>query len=502
MQAVDVSDPAEPRLTGSVVVPLSGDVVAFFANEGALFVHDRRIPDDLNIANNVDTLRIVDVVDRDAPRLAGTFELSEGPLRYAGDGDTVVAFSSIEFTAQLHTIDVTDVDAPILAATVPLGGAVRGLAMRGDDVYLAAANSGFTVVDVARPESPLVVGHIEADASHSFEVELVLDKQRRTVWASDQSIIDVLGAPVISGSFSFERSGEEFRDASQLVGAGDGVVFVVDGGLRVVDVSDPAAPFLVQTLDNGAFQLELAADGRLYAGLADPLGGGVIGIFDVDNPASLVRVGSIVTGFFRALDVQGTQAVVTAGDGVSVFDIAGDDGVELGRFEVPRLRFGSVARVGDLLYVAADGNGGPPPDLRGLYVVDVGDPAAPVQVGFVPRDLTANRGIIGGLLVRDGVLYANWGGLRVFDLGDPVAPADLGTFGEAGALAFHDDDLLVISTFGVARYDLGGDKKSPRLLRTVLSDRPMRGPGIVDGDTLVAPGGSAIVFTLDLECGR
>ena len=112
------------------------------------------------------------------------------------------------------------------------------------------------------------------------------------------------------------------QDCPELVGACDtpgwavGVAvagsyaYVADigAGLRVIDVSDPAAPFEVGSYDTPGYAYGVAVAGS-YAYVADWTGG--LRVIDVSTPSAPVEVGSYLTpGYAYGVAVAGSYAYV------------------------------------------------------------------------------------------------------------------------------------------------------------------------------------------------
>jgi hypothetical protein len=163
-----------------------------------------------------------------------------------------------------------------------------------------------------------------------------------------------------------------------------------NAGLRVLDISDPAAPQEIGALDVPGQASDIYVVGK-YAYVAEEpdwdqdcecsVGGG-LRVIDVSDPAAPVKVGAY-TGY-------GCSRVYVAG---------------------------GHAYVGT--------------DYSGLLVLDVSDPAAPVAVGVYDM-----RDYVGGVYVAGNYAYVAWwqygtfgrhGGLRVVDISDPTTPREVGT---------------------------------------------------------------------------
>jgi hypothetical protein len=241
--------------------------------------------------------------------------------------------------------------------------------------YVAAGVAGLRVVDVSDPVAPVETGLYDtpggavAVAVHSYGASRRTEQQ----------------APL--------------RD-SIAGGPGDLYAYVADGdaGLRVVDVSDPAAPAEVGSYDTPgkAWDVVVASGpGGTLAYVADLDVSGVnngLRIIDVSDPAAPTQVGSYSAG----------GACWTWG----------------------------VAVVDNYAYIANFG--------CGLRIVDVSDPTAPAEVGVWygvdPISVT-----VAGKYAYVGAVSGY--GLRVLNVSDPVAPTEVGFYsalGQAGDMVVVD----------------------------------------------------------------
>lgn len=158
--------------------------------------------------------------------------------------------------------------------------------------------------------------------------------------------------------------------------------------LYVWDVGDPTAPTLVDSVSLDATQtndVKVSADGSLavvtHEGSTDGLNG--ITLLDLADPAHPSVIGRYTTGLERG-----------------VHNVWIEDG---------------------FVYVAQDG----PPGEGRLRILDVGDPAAPVEVAQV----TDPGSFVHDVFVRDGLAFVSFwdAGLVILDVGHGIAggtPAD------------------------------------------------------------------------------
>jgi len=212
-----------------------------------------------------------------------------------------------------------------------------------------------------------------------------------------------------------------------------GFAYVAAGttGLQVVDATDPAAPFIVGSLDTPGN----ANDVRVAGGLAFVADGDRgLQVIDVGVPTSPLLVGSVDTpGIATDLVVAGSRVYVADGAaGVAVIDVSVPSSpVHLGQVDTP----GNARGVdfGGGFVVVADATGG-------VHVVDVSNPFAPTIVGSVHTRGSSSHAA--DVAVRDRLAYVadgsdrTLGGLKAIDFSDPITPVVVGAtangFGLAG----------------------------------------------------------------------
>ena len=232
------------------------------------------------------------------------------------------------------------------------------------------------------------------------------------------------------------------------------LAYVADffAGLRVIDVSNPAAPVEVGFLDTGGLWFDVAVvDGMAYIA-----GGAGLHVIDVSNPASPVEVG--------VLDTPG--------------------------------RAKGLAVVGDVAYIADD---------TALRVIDVSNPAAPVELGSVDTPAFATS-----VSVVDGLAYVATSlldfGLRVIDVGNPAAPVELGGLGEDVVDVDVVGGLAYVATFtaaGLRIFDFGPEYVATKIIEANIDIKPGSDPNSInpslEGDLPVAILGTEVFNVADVD---
>ena len=163
-------------------------------------------------------------------------------------------------------------------------------------------------------------------------------------------------------------------------------------GLYVLDISDPASPVEVGSLDLPDNNTDLAVDGTTAYVIkqAAPFSGGTnVFIVDVTNPAAPSLIGSVgepsgTTEDWNGVAAQGGTLYVTRRGGMQIFDVSSPPfPVAQGFWPTPGWNGNSstdVAIIGNVAHVAVI--------FYSLYQIDVTNPSAPVELsgGVVGSD--------------------------------------------------------------------------------------------------------------------
>ena len=321
-------------------------------------------------------------------------------LAHSADGNTLY----VAFGATLGVLDVTDRTQPALRGGVaPLPPSpITGVVVNPGApryVYASVANWIF-VVDVAAPAAPVLVGQTLLSGSATgiaLSGNYLFAVGTGTMWVLN---VSAPAAPTPATTYALPTGTQP--NSITLDGAGHAFLGCSRAFLAL-DVTAPAAPLLLSNtpLTNNAFHVRTA--GR-YAYVAAELGG--LRIYDVSNPAAPALAG-VYAGYFRDVALDGTYALLDAYDfsGLSVVNVADPAHPTLVKAQaLPGGNAAEVDLVGGTLYVASL--------LLGVQAVDVSAVAAPALVGTYiaaqPTDL-----VVSGQRV---FAAAGFAGLLVYDV--------------------------------------------------------------------------------------
>ena len=315
----------------------------------------------------------------------------------------------VEGDAELHQIDVSTPGAFTSEAVYHAPSQITNLAATDHYLYLGLGAQGLLILEWSAGHAPhpvaAVAGEITAlavDGSHAY---LIRDNALVVVDVSVPATPRVVGALTLP------------NEAKAIVVSGSRVYVASSNWLMAVDVSDPAAPqSLGRYTDWRAYFSSLALDGGyvyLYNSNRQ-----LLYALDVSDPTAIQPVGSTFAAFFPVALRNGYAYLPSGETGLRIVDIT-DPGAmrDVGRYD--SINPGrALAATGDYVFLAA-------PDFD---VVDLSDPRLPQVVKSLPAAPNA-------IVIQDTVAYsAEARGLRLVDITNPAAPVELGFYPTATAL--------------------------------------------------------------------
>ena len=163
----------------------------------------------------------------------------------------------------------------------------ENITIRGKLAYVANHAAGLTIVDIADPAKPCIVGklnpHIDCDGLALWKNYAILYGH----WESRLVLVDITdpAKPHPTGIYQHDKG--SFNQGEVTVD-GDLAYCTSNNGLVIVNIADPACPKLVKSVDiRGGIRDVTVMDG--YAFLA--AGNQGIHVLDVSSPANPIEVG-------------------------------------------------------------------------------------------------------------------------------------------------------------------------------------------------------------------
>lgn len=435
LSVIDVTNPIAPVEIGSCAIPGPDGGQAVAAAGQTVYVASLR-----------GGLRVIDVTNPGAPVEVGFYQTSE----WAADVAVTGSYSYVATSTGrgLQVIDVANPATPVEVGSFAPPGYAFHVAAAGDYAYVVG-DYGLSVISVANPTMPVMVGVLG-----TYNTATDVDVAGGYAFVADSSGLRVIQVPATAfavGSSPPVEVGHYVAPggtAAHMAMAGHHA-YTVDykDRFRVIDLTNPAVPIEVSSLADIWRTSDVEAVGD-YAYLAASYPG--MQIIDVTNPAAPVEVGHCLDqGYPYGVTVSDNYAYVVDGYGVRVIDVTDrQNPTEIGNVNLPWMADDEISRsivvAGGYAYVAEAASHWRTRLYGGLWIVDVANPAAPVQVGFY------NLGTAGwGVAMAGSYAYVAYeSGLRVIDVSIPSAPASAGTLALSGARSIAVEGLHAYITTG------------------------------------------------------
>ena len=392
LQVIDLSDPQSPVLLatvdtpGSAVEVVASGVHAYLADEGG-------------------GVWIVNVADPSAPTIAAhipPWGYTVLDLDVQGDW---LYFIDVDYNSVLRIANVVNPSAPIMFGALP----VIGHSVDVDGDYAFVQSTLIYAIDIRNPAQPRLVG-----GTFCSNVDLVASGEQLYV-AAGQSGLRIVDARRPESPLLGQRGGYNLTYSSVATEGALAYVtnFSLGDALLIIDTSSPGLPLVGVWYTSSTLIRLRVVDGRIFV-LAD----NTLKIIDATDPTQPLLLGSLLLGGYgNGLAVVGTTVFIAMNRGALLAaDVSNPQSpVLIGELPLPGSASRDVAVSGKLAAVAGD--------AAGLYTVDVSDPSSMSVLGHVYTSGEARSVSIVGptAYVADGTA-----GLAIVDLADPQSPVLIG----------------------------------------------------------------------------
>lgn len=479
LRVVDVSIPGTPREIGSFNT--AGYTEDVDVHKTSAYLADGR-----------SGLTIIDVEDPANPTQLSTYTINgnirqvvvQGKYAYLGDNKK-----------NLRVVDISNVRQPEEVAVLEVGAEIEDMDILGNQLYLATGKQGMVVVDITNSVEPEVLttidtaGRVHDVAVSGGSIAFLADS------VNGMLVYDIsdLNAVEQVGSYS------DFFNANQVTLSGgnlfitdkDSALYVLDAdislsslgitstekqqgnakavavdehyaymaytgqGLRVIDVSNPEAPWEVAAYDSPGESIDVTLSGD-FIYLADGSAGLRVLFLESsesDSPQVTEIALSDSPGEASSVYVLGQTAYLADGSaGLGIISLENPSQPETLGWEDTPGNAQDVAVLGDYAYVA-DG-------FSGLRVINILDGTKPAEVAAFDTPGEAKAVVLRKITQEDRILaYVAdaEGGLRVIDVTDLNNLFELGFFttyetvldvqlsGENAYLAAGNWGLLIVN---------------------------------------------------------
>lgn len=412
-------------------------------------------------------LHIFNVSNPASPVEVGSYSfLYEGTTHL----DVAGAYAYVATDQQgLRIINISNPAVPVAAGVYHPTSAIRDVKVRGDYAYVAS--NGFHIVNITNPAAPLETGSFMMEA----DTVAVASNLAYITGSRDDKyglrIVDVSNPAVPKGVGFYQIPGLPYRRIATDIAVAGNCVYIaqkpafgenqghyyISGGLNIINVSVPAAPTQasfypalgavtrVTVADHFAYAVKATVSGEM----AEDAGG--LNLVNAVNPAVPVAVGTYYPPGWK-----GVRSTAAAGHYAYIGAKTGSDNFAGGTFRVVNIANPSapvevgfvstpgpaqdVVVVGTYAYIAeVPGYIVDQPQGGGLRIFNIANPAVPTEVGFYAIPEGAERLAVAG---HYAYLAVQNEGLWILDVGNPAAPHKVGAY-----TGYYIDDVAVAGNY-------------------------------------------------------
>ena len=463
LQIIDITDPANPIATAFVT-----DGVGGFEELNGARSADTAVIDGntyaLVAAYDDNGLQIIDITSPASPvpilpYISLNLELGDGAraLYSSGTGTDTLTFQYVvkegDYSADLAYAGTDALASPGLAKILDNADEEEtelALPMPGQPNSLSHSKN--IVIDARPPGSVTRVSSPNPDGTYRTGAII-------NVTATFSEAVKVKFNPIKDGSVYGVLDGATSVHTAVIGGNTYALVAATgDDGIQIIDITDPANPIATASVTDGvggfgvlggAFSVDTAViGGNTYALVAAFLDGGlqIIDITDPANPSPTASVTDGVDGFEGLDDATSVHTAVIGASTYALVSSFGEHGLQIiditdpanpsptasvtdgvgGFEELNGARSADTAVIGGNTYalVAASGD-------NGLQIIDITDPANPSPTASVTDGVDGFEGLDGAFSVHAVVIGGNTyalvaasgdNGLQIIDITDPANP--------------------------------------------------------------------------------
>lgn len=467
LRIADVHDPAHPRWTGEYPIDAdqrsSPEIVDVAMSEGVICVAS----DGYNpVAGRQEaTLEIFDIADPARPRRAGVHRapglvhgvsISGRRALWAPYQLKMLAppiMQRLDSSAELLSLE--DLDHPrLLSSLTTVNDRVREVALDNSRAYLASGPEGAPILDVLDLSTPNTLRSLgrtvlfAAPAAWAYSLAQTAPGTVLVASSGGMKHLDVTDPAQAVVLSSLEPEARAASTATQ----GDLVVVTYPTrGTEWLDIRDPNQVRRVGSLDLNGYQVVTSGPWALLKGTT-----GGVHVVDASNPAEPRKLSTMLTDSAQNISdllvTYPTAFVADRDTGLYVIDLT-DPQNPIKQAHLPPREPGanlSLAQSGQHLLVAQNRQRGPFFTGELLDVIDVRDPAKPSLLNTISLRGEPSRIAVNGhyAYLAEWAPYSSTGFpgiIEIFDLTDPANPRSLAPYdchGDVDNLSVSDERLF------------------------------------------------------------
>jgi hypothetical protein len=414
---LDMSNPVSPTIRAEIPYVDGYEGEQFVVKEGKAYIPDLLNPSFVIID--------VDPSSTTFSHRLGEYELPESESTHLYDltfGNDMVYIASRIYTntTSLSVIDVSRPEQPVLRGSSIANNTDDynvNLTVSGDYLYLATGVNRLDIFNVSSPDNPRLITSHETSPSTSLNnhsVQQTTIAGKRAFLAAGTKGFEILDVsdpqkPTVIGG----QTNTSMETAGWVNVIGE-KAYLMGSGFNIIDVQDATTPRLLA--DYPGVVVDVYAQNTL---LYTAEGGEGLRILDISTPTHPKIIGQYDTaGMAYGITVQDNIAYVAdRSSGLLILNVSDPAAIELmGRYDTAGLAIRVQVR-NNMAYIVdnQEGNDGP----TGLRIIDVSNPASPTLIGSYATSSSLSDIFLEG---NTAYLATEGDGVLVLDISNPANP--------------------------------------------------------------------------------
>ena len=261
-------------------------------------------------------MQVIDITDPANPNIVGSVDTPGYATDIFVDGSYAYV---TDITSGLQIIDISDPTNPNILGSVDTPGTSRGIYVKNSYAYVADNESGIQIIDISDPANPNIAGSTEIQNAYGSEIFVAGSYAYiADTYSNSLKVIDIANPadPTVVGSVDMPSMAKDVY-----VSGSYAYVAASTQGLQIVDITDPNFPNIVGSSDVPDIAKSVFVSGS-YAFIADA--NSRLRVIDISDPTEPVFIGSIDTlGSPECTYVAGSYAyVANLSRGLQIIDIS------------------------------------------------------------------------------------------------------------------------------------------------------------------------------------
>jgi hypothetical protein len=315
LSSYDISDPMEPSLVDNKYLPNIANSI-FVTGDYILVATDDKL-----IRFKADEAGILTMI---------------GEIVTPGLSNSIALYGNYAYVSNLwgsiNILDISDPESPFFINTIPITREV--MSVKIVDNFLIVSNWGIRIFDISDPLNPVEISYLGLN-TQTYKFYIIDDIVYLAAGSKGLAIIDASDLNQLELISLYDTPGIAF-DLD--VHSDENLIYVADwnGGMRIIDISDPAAPIETGSIEIFSFEsLRTVKVSGQYVWIGSSNYG--IRIYDISDLSNPVWLRGLNNSRGYEIQIWDNLAVVSSGyDGIYVYDITRfEDPQFIGRYITP-----------------------------------------------------------------------------------------------------------------------------------------------------------------------